>query len=159
MTAGPDIVYEGTADTRGLTTITVSWSEWASGSLDIVRISDGDIEAPSLIDAVMVSLLSWRRARDGDPVPDGAPRQGWWADAEFGSRLWLLQYAKATGDVLTRARDYAEEALAWLVDDGIAASVTVTTERQGARLALGVTISRPSRADLVVRFNDLWEAL
>lgn len=141
-------------------TLVLSWSDWLTGSRELVRVTSGDIEAPGLLDAVLVSLLSWRRAKDGDPIPDGAPRRGWWADLEHGSRLWLLQYATTRAEVPRLARDYAEEALAWMVDEGIAESVTVTAERQGRdRLALEIQIARATGPDVTVRFADLWEAV
>lgn len=105
--------------------------------------------------AVLVSLFTDRRAEADDPLP-GAPgsadRRGWWADAwpddaqggasvaggrtpgatldgdRIGSRLWLLGREKQTADVLQRARDYSEEALAWLIEDGVALAVSVTAE-------------------------------
>ena len=159
MSFQADLEYEGTARTAATTTIEVSWSEWVDGSHDLVRLAGGSMEAASLVDAVLVSLLSWRRAREGDPVPAGAPREGWWADAEFGSRLWLLASAKATPQTVRLAQDYASEALAWLVADGVASSVAVEAERQGKRLALRVRIARPSAPALLIRFADLWEAL
>lgn len=88
--------------------------------------------------AVLVSLFTDRRAEADDPLP-GAPnsadRRGWWADAwpevdgdRIGSRLWLLAREKQTVDVLQRAQVYSEEALAWLIEDGVALAVSVTAE-------------------------------
>ena len=60
--------------------------------------------------------------------------------------------------VVVRARDYVREALAWLVDDGIAAAVDVTVERQGFdRLAIGVTITRPT-GPAREHFDFVWGA-
>ena len=86
--------------------------------------------------AVLVSLFTDRRANDDDVIPDGTDnRRGWWADAWpevdgdlEGSRLWLLSREKQLPDVLQRAKEYGEEALAWLIDDGIALTVTVSAE-------------------------------
>lgn len=104
--------------------------------------------------AVVISLFTNRRARADDALPDGAAngpdggdRQGWWADAyndrPIGSRLWLLSREKQLPAVLARAKDYAEEALAWLVEDRIASRVTVTAEmvRTGV-LGLAIDIDR-----------------
>jgi phage gp46-like protein len=88
--------------------------------------------------AVLVSLFTDRHAEADDPLP-GAPnsadRRGWWADAwpeldgdRIGSRLWLLGREKQTADVLQRAQVYSEEALAWLIEDGVALAVSVTAE-------------------------------
>ena len=79
--------------------------------------------------AVTISLFTWRRANPDDDLP-GDLRMGWWGDSfpsvpndRIGSRLWLLSRAKLTAETVTRAREYAEEALRWLVEDGIAARV------------------------------------
>jgi len=125
----------------------------------------------SLRTAVFLSLFLDRRAEPDDVLPDDDPRnpgrgdpRGWWGDwfyAEMltrlqavpgtltppsfriGSRLWLLARSKQTQDVVIRARQYAEEALQWLLDDKIASAVTVTTRilRQGV-LGLRVVIQR-----------------
>lgn len=95
-------------------------------------IQRGDL-APDdgLETAIILSLFTDRRALPDDPLPDGSDdRRGWWADAwaeqgPVGSRLWLLEREKDTRDVVNRARDYAEEALQWLVDDGIAERIEV----------------------------------
>lgn len=70
------------------------------GVLDLV-FADGDLVVDeSLVPAVLVSLLTDRRAEASDVLPDGSSdRRGWWADAyleggdRYGSRLWLLDRA------------------------------------------------------------------
>lgn len=84
--------------------------------------------------SILISLFSDRRARADDTLPgDDRDRRGWWADAypqiegdQIGSRLWLLSREKEIPETLRRAKEYADEALAWLVIDGIAARVEVT---------------------------------
>lgn len=56
------------------------------------------------------------------------PRGGYWADPRLGSRLHELAREKDVARVRVLARQYAEEALAPLVRDKRAKSVTVTTE-------------------------------
>lgn len=88
--------------------------------------------------AVLRSLFTDRRAADDDAGDDGEMR-GWWADPDFGSRLWLLLREKETAGVLIRAKAYADEALLWFVDEGIVRSVAVAASwvRRGV---LGITI-------------------
>lgn len=121
----------------------------------------GDLVAEgSLRTAVILSLFLDRRADDDDILPNGSDdRRGWWADTvapmtdygiggglasgdHIGSRLWLLSREKQLAGVLDRARHYAEEALAWLVEDGVATAVqvTATNPRQGW-LVLEVTVT------------------
>ncbi len=82
--------------------------------------------------AVILSLFLDRRAEADDELPDGGERRGWWADAfpdvendRIGSRLWLLSREKRLNLVLVRAREYAAEALQWLLDDGVAEAVDI----------------------------------
>lgn len=115
--------------------------------------------------AVVLSLFTDRRADDDDRLPDqSGDRRGWWGDAfpdipadQIGSRLWLLHREKQTRDVVLRAREYASEALAWLIDDGVAAAVRVDayTLRPGV-LAIEVEIDRPGQ--IAARFQFAWEA-
>ena len=58
------------------------------------------------------------------------PLGSYWADPTLGSRLHELQREKDVSRVAVLARQYAEQALAPLVKDGRADSVTVTTSRQ-----------------------------
>lgn len=127
----------------------------------------GDLVAEdSLRTAVILSLFLDRRANDDDILPnDSDDRRGWWADTvapmtdygigggsasgdHIGSRLWLLSREKQLAGVLDRARYYAEEALAWLVEDGVATAVRVvaTNPRQGW-LTLEVTITLPDTSE------------
>ncbi len=92
--------------------------------------------------ACLLSLYTDRRAEADDEVENGDKR-GWHAHPKRGSRLWLLARAKETPDTLARAKSYTEEALAWLVEDGVARAVTVEAEWFGrGRLGLRVTIER-----------------
>lgn len=119
-----------------------------------LAIRNGDIATDNgLLAAVLVSLFTDRRANADDVLPDDAQgrasaagagrpgaagtgdRRGWWADAWpeidgdlIGSRLWLLSREKQLPDVLQRAQVYAEEALAWLAEDGIAKYVSAPAE-------------------------------
>lgn len=138
------------------------WRGWdadcALAAADLAR--EDDLET-----AVILSLMLDARARDDDALPDSltdgaarsaeratGDRRGWWADSaapasdgdRTGSRLWLLCREKTLPEVLRRAKDYAEEALAWMIADGTARAVNVTAgmPRQGL-LALHITITLP----------------
>jgi len=64
----------------------------------------------------------------------------YWQDPTLGSRLHELQRLKDVARVAVLARQYAEQALAPLLDDGRARRITVTTERQPCRLALHIEV-------------------
>ena len=140
-------------------------------------LSSGDLilDGPDLsIDdglktAITISLFTDRRAGPDDILPqEGSDPRGWWGDSlaaergdQIGSRLWLLAREKQLSKVLVRAREYAEEALAWLVVDGVAASVSVTTHiGQDGVLGIGVVIERPGKGGPArQRYDFVWEAL
>ena len=131
-------------------------------ALDGSRLATDD----GLATAIIVSLFSDARAKDDDVLPSpGADRRGWWGDAlpaiaadRLGSRLWLLAREKRLSSVVQRARTYAQEALAWLVSDGIAEKVEVEAEAQApAVLAIGVTVTRPGGPGRQ-RYDFVWDA-
>lgn len=115
--------------------------------------------------AVVVSLFSDRRAAPDDPLPGhDDDRRGWWGDAwpeipgdRIGSRLWLLSREKQTPAALARAQQYAAEALAWLVDDGVASAVNVVARipRDGV-LGLEIAIDRPANPPIRYRLDAFW---
>lgn len=57
------------------------------------------------------------------------PLGSWWADTTLGSRLHELVREKDISRVYTLARQYAEQALQRLIDDGRATAITVTASR------------------------------
>ena len=116
--------------------------------------------------AVIISLFTWRRAGPDDPVDD-SDRKGWWGDCvpsvagdKIGSRLWLLARRTLVADTFKDAQAYAEEALAWLLDDQIVTAVTVTVERHGNdRMNLRVTLTEQNGETLELNFADTWELI
>ena len=116
--------------------------------------------------AVLMSLFTWGRAKPSDTLPADR-RMGWWGDSyptaagdRIGSRLWLLSREKLLPETINRAREYAQEALAWLVADGVAQRVEVTAERRGTDgLTLTCRIWRRDGQPTEIRFDDAWEAI
>ena len=120
-----------------------------------------------LTTAVLISLFTDRRAAPSDVIPDGTTnRRGWWADIdtsgnldEWGSRLWLLDRSKSpTQQVLNDAITYCNEALAWMVTDGVAASVNVTAQWNAVNfLAIQVIINKIDGTTVSLQFQQLWQ--
>lgn len=136
-------------------------------------IADGDLLADGgLYTAVAISLFTDRVANPDDPLPnDSGDRRGWWGDVwlppladgtpdHIGSRLWLLARALQLPQTAQRAQAYCQEALAWLVDDGVAASVAVplpTFPRYGMmEIIIIITQQSPGAAPLNQRFTAQW---
>lgn len=134
---------------------------------DFTKLGNDLAQDAGLQTAVLLSVFTDAQANPGDVIPDGTDnRRGWWADElasvdgdKFGSRLWLLSRAKATADVKLRAVEYAEEALQWMIDDGVALAVDAIAEIMGSNLlALQITITRPGATSVSFAYNYNWVA-
>ncbi|MES2685735.1 MAG: phage GP46 family protein [Pseudomonadota bacterium] len=130
-----------------------------------VGVLCGDLATGNeLSTAVMLSLFTDRRANDDDTLPDGTDPRGWWADAmdgqRIGSRLWLLESARSLPETFRLAGEYAEEALQWLVDDGIAKSVQATAVAVGGCdkvMWLTVLVCKPDGKTLRWKYRYAWD--
>ncbi len=147
-----------------LRTIFIGMGQGADLALETFALASDD----GLETAVILSLFTDARARDDDTLPAGqTDRRGWWADAfptiagdHFGSRLWLLRRSKQLQESLIVAREYAEEALAWLVEDGAASKVEVETFIPRFEImGMIVRIYRPDGSTAPYRFETLWTAM
>lgn len=129
---------------------------------EVVSASSGEIAA--LARAILVSLFTWGRAADDDKI-DGDDRKGWWGDSfakspgdQIGSRLWQLYREKLTDQTRLKAEFFIKEALQWLIDDGVASKIEVTSERVGdSTLGVAVSIWRKDGSQIDLRFENLWE--
>ncbi|AGC43250.1 GP46 family protein [Myxococcus stipitatus DSM 14675] len=130
------------------------------GSAD-VTVASGDLASDLGFEtAVMLSLFTDRRADD---------TRGWWGDSVasvagdlHGSRLWLLSREKDQPRVLRQAEEYTREALAWMVEDQVAARIDVVAESVPAasqsELLLSVVIQRPDGTSASYRYAYNWES-
>jgi phage gp46-like protein len=139
--------------------IALSWNPQAAEG-ELARRATGALaEDEGLGTAVLLSLFLDRRAEPDDDLPDPDAldaRRGWIGDAlampggedlsdRIGSRLWLLGRAKQLPETLRLAEEYATEALAWLLAEGLAAEVTVAAEWIATGvMALTVRITPPA---------------
>lgn len=128
---------------------------------DWVITPTGDLQAgQDLVTAALISVFTDAEAGSDDIIVDGSndPR-GWWG-GPIGSKLWLLERSKATRTVPALAKAYIQDALTWMIDDGVAARIDVATEWT-APAALGgrIAIYRQDGSNVALNFSRLWEAL
>ncbi len=117
--------------------------------------------------AVLVSLFTDQRASSDFPLPDGDDDlRGWWDDTYtgdlIGSRLW--QFARAvkfgTSTLPLQVQDACQDALQWLLDDGVAASVTVNTGWVNATtVGIAILITEPNGIATPFNFSWAWNGL
>lgn len=125
-----------------------------------------DDRESTLTRAVLISLFTWRRALTDDPVDD-EELFGWWgdsypdiADDRIGSRLWLLRRVKLTDATQRDAEFYANEALRWLLDDGQAIAIEITSEKaEISRLNLTVIITVPGGDRIEIKPISSWQVI
>lgn len=140
-----------------------------TASADLV-VEGNDLKRhDGLESAVLASLELDRRANPDDDIPDGTrnPR-GWWGDEfaeasgdRIGSRLWLMDRGKRVPENRRLIQTYATEAFAWMLEDKVAASVSVDCQfpanLQGYTLL--IDIKRPAAAASArFRYARNWDA-
>jgi phage gp46-like protein len=96
------------------------------GECDITFTGGSDLST-----AVLISLLSWRRARSEDEVYSDQ-KYGWWADGteereKIGSRLWTLQRRKLLPNILPEVDGYIKEALNSMMEDKVCEQILVNS--------------------------------
>lgn len=119
----------------------------------------------SLQVAVELSLFTDRRAtadeiRQFQIGQERESRRGYWANSlkkyPMGSGLWLLYRETRSEANLERAKTYCEEALNWLVKEGVADSVEVDASFSGEKLILVVKITKPDGQSEDFKFDHVW---
>ncbi len=121
---------------------------------------NGDFEKDdSMETAINISLFTDRNA--GEEYLQEQSR-GWMGDLVspvkerlIGSLLWTLDQSVLTNDTLKKSIAYAEEALSWMVEDGIASKIAVTgiiVPRSGIKLGIDITVD----SEITKHYIELW---
>ena len=134
-----------------------------TGYADINLVGSSLELGHDLESAVIVSLFSDHVADPGDVLPSDMSKdpRGWWADTydtpdQIGSKLWQIFGRVRNQDTLNFARDTATKALQWMIEDQVAASVTVEPSFYGSGgLQLNVAIAQASGT--LSRFIFAWQ--
>lgn len=140
----------------------MSFGDWQMNGPQLLTGNDLDT-------AVLISIFTDRVALPGDIIPDGTTdRRGWWGDnlpdgttMPIGSRLWLLSRSNSpTQQVLNQAITYAQEALQWMITDGVCAAVNVDAQWNADNfLAMVVTIQRNNGSIKTINFTYAWDQI
>lgn len=115
---------------------------------DLTALIEGIQTDQGLEHAVLQSLLNHAKAKANDPIHDDQDHQGWWAN-EFvegvGCRDWTLSRSKHTPETLQRAKLHTEIAIQWLIEQGYATEITVSTHFEGEKLIRNIQIQLNDR--------------
>lgn len=114
--------------------------------------------------SVLISVETIARAKPDDQLPQNTDiRRGNWRDQfleiPMGSRLWILSREKMSPDILSRINQLFFECLEWMVIDGVATRVLITSEIYNDEIIfINARIQRPGKEDLNFPFYYNWEA-
>lgn len=134
--------------------VDLAYEQDDEGVFDLVIDEDmADFETTDgLESAIVVSLFSDRRAYR-DEVGDPMKRRGWIGDLVsgvpgdlHGSGIWLYEQSRLTQEVVTGIRQEAEQALEWMIQEGLVLSVSaaVASDPVKRRLSLVITTTSPT---------------
>lgn len=140
--------------------------QWKNSHGDMVVAGYDLLADDGLETAVILSLGLDRRADASDGIAIDQDPRGWWGDTYadvsgdlIGSKFWLLARSKQLPAVAQQVQDYAEQALQWLIDDGVASSVQCDAVWiADYTLGLTVTINRPNQEPFVRQYQYVWSA-
>ena len=126
-------------------------------------IENGDLKADTgLQNAVLISLWSNRFVRKEDLPTGEADQMGWWADTvsipstdEIGSQLWVAERSKVLQATANRMKDFAEQALQWLIEGGVAQSFNVSVAVENGEIVLTINIISPQEDTFPFKF--VWD--
>lgn len=135
----------------------------AAGHADVAFEAGQLVTEPGLITAILISLYTNKR----DPSRPQGDQGGWWGTAldeagdEWGSLCWTLAREHPTERTRQKYESYSTDALAWMIADGIAESVSTPCwweypQPGVARLMRAVDIKRPQSA--AIERLGVWEA-
>lgn len=113
---------------------------------DLSFTDDGDLERDESFDtSINCSLLTDGRA-DSSEVKKVELQRGTivdlFTDNRNGSKLWLLEQARANLDAKNRARDYAKNALNFLIEKGFVKDIEVSSRLTDKGIALTIVFVR-----------------
>lgn len=121
-----------------------------------------------LISLVELSLFTDRRAPPGVDLPGGPlDLRGWWGDQfwndsfdlpqyEIGSLIWTLERSKNRSETLALLRDYAVDAVKWMIDiDMIDRAVAISERIDNDTAAFQLQLFRPN--DPAALWTPRWE--
>ncbi len=152
----PDIaIFAQNDPVSGMPIFDIALTPIPAGAGTVAR----DVSLDSGLDtAIYISLFTDARA-DPESARDTTDLRGWWGDefGQVGSLLWQLINGKATDEALANAKVWAEDSLAWLVSDGVAASVSATVARiQLYAISITIEIAKPDNTKSTFRYALNW---
>jgi phage gp46-like protein len=135
-----------------------------NGDADIAIVNDDILIDDGLETAVYISLFTDMR----DPASSDSNKHGYWgdtlglnpfADSPLGSLLWEYSRVVIDTDIVNAVKTACKNSLQWMITDGIAESVSVTSEKQGNNAYIfDISIKKPGSTGPGYLYRINWEA-
>lgn len=112
--------------------------------------------------AIIISLFTNKRASINDVLPGATDdpfqtREGWWADNNTGSKLWLLGREKNVNSLLQKAIEYTSECLQWMLDDSVVSKIDVDAIRDSIfSVVISIKLYPPKGTPIYFRYFYNW---
>ena len=131
-------------------------------NFDLAIAENGDFRTvENLNTAIDLSILTDARA-DESEVINPLRRRGWFGNVlseveghEQGCKIWLVEQAKFTPDILSIIEDYAKQGLDWIERDEIGKIKSVVCEKVSETRAR-LSIQLEAQGEVYSRYYDLW---
>lgn len=129
------------------------------GKFDLEFDGNDLITGKSLETEVIISLGSDGRAA-GNEFRNMLQDDGWWGEPTFegdkwGSLLFTLSRRKNDSNIILLAKQYAEDSMKWLVEDGVVNSVKADATKDDVALYIDVEVSKGGESQSF-RFELMW---
>lgn len=128
--------------------------QWRDGEGDLVLDNESLLLDDTLTNAIIISLFTDLRIGN---------ERGWWGDSyntddyQMGSKLWTLSRSKQLPEILDDAQRYAEQALKWMIADGVVRSYQVVASNpKHSVLLLEISVVLPDGSTEQRTFNASW---
>ena len=139
----------------------------SSGDFDLAfdEVKGDLLTSDSLENAVVISIGTYARDRKLGSIANLKPVVGgWWGDAlsekgNLGGYLYEAFPGKLTEVTARSVENLVNESLVWMVEDGVAKSVSCKTEiADEETMNVTVTIERPDGGDNAYAYEIKWMA-
>lgn len=106
-------------------------------------------------------LFTWRRAEEGDEIPDGiTSKQGFWGNKDLGCKWWLRVRLICNDDSLQIIKRDAEEALSVLLDLGVVSAIHYEVWRFSETVGfIRIRLVEPDGKETNLVVEDIWKVI
>jgi len=133
------------------------------GFMDLSLLNGDIVGEEGLETSVLISVFSDMRVPEEELPAEQSSRRGWWGDLfseadqdKHGSNLWTLEREKRTEKVRKSYETGLKNCLQWMIEDGIAQSVSVVSSyNDRGHLVNVVEITRPDGGK--ESFSFIWD--